>query len=40
MKAEGGRQYNCQNFADIARILEKYPDLRAQVPQDIRSRLF
>jgi len=29
-----------KDLADIARILEKYPNLRAQVPQDIRSRLF
>jgi len=29
-----------KDLADIARILEKYPELRAQVPQDIRSRLF
>jgi len=28
-----------KDLADIARILEKYPELRAQVPQEIRSRL-
>jgi predicted nucleotidyltransferase len=28
-----------KDLADIARILEKYPDLRAQVPQEIRARL-
>ena len=39
MKAEGGRQCNYRNFADIARILEKYPELRSKVPQEIRARL-
>ena len=29
-----------KDLADIARIIEKYPELRAQVPQEIRSRLF
>ena len=28
-----------KDLADIARILEKYPDLRTQVPQEIRARL-
>lgn len=28
-----------KDLADIARILEKYPELRAQVPQEIRARL-
>jgi nucleotidyltransferase AbiEii toxin of type IV toxin-antitoxin system len=28
-----------KDLADIARILEKYPDLRMQVPQEIRARL-
>jgi hypothetical protein len=28
-----------KDLADIARILEKYPELRAHVPQEIRSRL-
>jgi len=28
-----------KDLADIARIIEKYPELRARVPQDIRSRL-
>ena len=28
-----------KDLADIARIIEKYPELRAQVPQEIRSRL-
>ena len=28
-----------KDLADIARILEKYPELRVQVPQEIRSRL-
>jgi hypothetical protein len=28
-----------KDLADIARILERYPDLRAQVPQEIRARL-
>ena len=28
-----------KDLADIARILEKYPELRTQVPQQIRSRL-
>jgi len=29
-----------KDLADIARILEKYSDLRTQVPQEIRARLF
>ena len=29
-----------KDLADIARILEKYPDLRKKVPQEIRARLF
>jgi len=29
-----------KDLADIARIIEKYPELREQVPQEIRSRLF
>jgi hypothetical protein len=28
-----------KDLADIARILEKYPDLRGQIPQEIRARL-
>lgn len=28
-----------KDLADIARILEKYPDLRTRVPQEIRARL-
>ena len=28
-----------KDLADIARILEKYPDLRTQVPREIRNRL-
>lgn len=28
-----------KDLADIARILEKYPELRTEVPQEIRSRL-
>lgn len=28
-----------KDLADIARILEKYPNLRSQVPQEIRARL-
>lgn len=28
-----------KDLADIARILEKYPDLRTQVPREIRARL-
>jgi hypothetical protein len=28
-----------KDLADISRILEKYPDLRVQVPQEIRARL-
>jgi hypothetical protein len=28
-----------KDLADIARILEKYPELRGQVPQEIRARL-
>ena len=28
-----------KDLADIARLLEKYPDLRSQVPQKIRARL-
>ena len=28
-----------KDLADIARILEKYPELRVQVPQEIRARL-
>lgn len=28
-----------KDLADIARILEKYPELRAQVPQEVRQRL-
>ena len=29
-----------KDLADIARILETYPELRGQVPQEIRARLF
>ena len=37
MLREGSKRQ--KDLADIARILEKYPDLRAQVPKEIRARL-
>ena len=37
---EGRGSKRQKNLADIARILEKYPDLRTRVPQEIRARLW
>ena len=37
MLREGSRRQ--KDLADIARLLEKYPELRQKVPQKIRARL-
>jgi hypothetical protein len=37
MLREGSKRQ--KDLADIARILEKYPDLRTRVPQEVRARL-
>lgn len=39
MDSERRRSKRQKDLADIARILEKYPNLRTQVPQEIRNRL-
>jgi hypothetical protein len=40
MDPERRRSKRQKDLADIARILESYPQLRPQVPEDVRKRLF